>query len=107
MYSNHKAPRKVSRRAVLGTAGVGALGAAAAGAGFIMLDKNEESPEATAVTSEGTAANAVANENAPGDPVVLVLENGNATKGVLFVGANSVPVENEALIAAVKQAAKQ
>ena len=77
MYSNHKAPRKVSRRAVLGTAGVGAVGAAAVGVGIMAFNREPESNNTgQAVENAGTTA-AAPEDMVEGSPVVLYLDGRN------------------------------
>jgi hypothetical protein len=69
MYSNHKASRKVSRRAVLGTAaGAGIVGAGAA-VGIVQLTGGDD--EATASSQTLTAANADTPAAMNDSPVVI------------------------------------
>jgi hypothetical protein len=110
MYSNHKAPRKVSRRAVLGTAGVGALGAAAAGVGIVVIrDNDSPSNGAAAVTAagEGTSAVAMVSADTENNPIVVYLPNPESNRVQIFAGTDHREVRNEALAQTVRDAAAQ
>jgi hypothetical protein len=109
MYSNHKAPRKVSRRVVLGTAGAGALGAAAAGVVAWQIggsDAGSNSASADAITTgELSAANAMISADTENNPIVAFLENPNGDKVLFFRGTESVEVQDATLVNALKNAA--
>jgi hypothetical protein len=109
MYSNHKAPRKVSRRAVLGTAGVGALGAAAAGVGIVVMRDNDSANDAAAVTAAGEGTSAVAMVSAAEDnnPFVFYMPNPNSNRVQIFAGTDHREVQNDALAKTLRDAAAQ
>jgi hypothetical protein len=107
MDSNHEAPRKVSRRIVLGTAaGAGAAGAAAA----IGITKLTGDDTDTSDTSQTTATAAYADGYVPEDmtdsPAVFFVERGNAQMRVYY-GANEVLLHDPELAANLWQRAQK
>jgi hypothetical protein len=99
MYSNHKAPRKVSRRVVLGTAGVGVLGAAGAATGIAFVSKDSKGASAGQTVS---AANAE-----PGkmdDSPVVIYVSGNEVRA--YLGEAEYVRENVDLANQLRQQAK-
>ena len=91
MNSNHRAPRTVSRRAVLGTAGAGAVGAAAVTFGVMTVlgDDKESAPPNTAANADA----AVPQEMVDASPVVVYFEP--ATRQLtVFSGVDEFPVDD-------------
>jgi hypothetical protein len=106
MYSNHKAPRKVSRRAVLGTAGVGAVGAAAVGVGIMAFNREPESNN-TGQTVENAGTTAAAPEDmVEGSPVVLYLDGRNGPMRI-FAGTDEWTIDDRELADRVWRASQQ
>jgi hypothetical protein len=107
MDSNHKASRKVSRRVVLGTAGVGVLGAAGAAVGITM------SRESNATTSQtaGTVTNAGTFAEAPqamtdDSPVVFYLDPQNTNQVRMYRGTSEVLLDDGTFAASLWDAAR-
>lgn len=111
MYSNHKSPRRVSRRVVLGTAaGAGAVGAAAAVGinKFVDDDKGSQSTASAAVTAEqGTSAAETTSANMTENSLVAWMPDPNGKKVLFFRGFDSYEVEDQELIAQMNRVAKQ
>jgi hypothetical protein len=106
MYNDHKAPRKMSRRAVLGTAGVGALGAAGVGFGVWQAVDNQQTEEsAEAITASGTSATGMISASTSNNPIVAFLENPEGTTVQFFVGTDRIVVQDAGLVKALKTAA--
>jgi TPP-dependent pyruvate/acetoin dehydrogenase alpha subunit len=108
MDSNHKASRKVSRRVVLGTAGVGVLGAAGAAVGITM---SKESNGTTSTENAGNATNAGAFAEAPqamldGSPVVFYLDPQNAGQVRIYRGTSEVLLDDKNLADSLWAAAR-
>jgi hypothetical protein len=106
MYSNHKAPRKVSRRVVLGTAGVGVLGVAGGAAAWQLTGDDATADAAAAIgTGDYTGANTMISAETENNPIVAFLENPKGDKVLFFRGTESVEVQDQALVQALKKAA--
>jgi hypothetical protein len=107
MYSNHKAPRKVTRRVVLGTAaGAGAVGAAAA-IGITQLTGDgaaASNASQTTDTAQNAGTSAIAGDMANGSPVVLFVDT-DSREMTLFVDTEEKRVQNATLADLVLKAA--
>jgi nitrous oxide reductase len=109
MYSNHKAPRTVSRRAVLGTAaGAGVVGAGAA-VGIVKLTGGDD--ETTSTASQATTAVAdtdtyVEASMADESPAVFFVQANDPNVRVYF-GAKEILVKDQKLASSLWQKAQQ
>jgi hypothetical protein len=108
MYSNQKGPRSVSRRVVLGTAGVGAVGAAAATFGITKALDKESGPGSSSgvpgkVENAGYAANAATFEDGP---LVAQVSDPNGEIVNIFYGTSRVEVVSPKLVADLLKAAR-
>jgi nitrous oxide reductase len=99
MYSNHKASRKVSRRVVLGTAGVGVLGAAGAATGIAFI--GQDSKGSTSSSQALSAANA---EPGAMDGPVVIYVSGNEVRA--YLGETEHVTENKDMADQLRQQAK-
>jgi nitrous oxide reductase len=96
MYSNHKAPRRVSRRVVLGTAaGAGAVGAGAA-LGLTQLVGDGKQASNTDEVAEAAGTSAIGG-NMEDSPVVVYVDGRNGPMRI-FAGTDEREVSNQELL---------
>ncbi len=104
--SNHKASRPVSRRVVLGAAGVGVLGAAAGAVGVVNAVTDSPSSSTNASDTQinaGTAANAVTLDDGP--IVVHLADPKNGTMDI-FSGTAHFQLRDQDLAGRLVKAAR-
>jgi predicted nicotinamide N-methyase len=107
MYSDHKAPRTVSRRVVLGTAaGAGAVGAAAAIAGVKLTGGDDSTSDTGQVTAAAANSDTAVPEDMAQGPAVFFVEEGNPEVRVYY-GANEYVRNDPRLSADLWQKAQQ